>query len=183
MHHYVSTKIFQKQPFAYVLQNKCSHKFRKIHKKRFVPLPVLFFCEFFNFFPFLQSTSGRLLLKLAEYLFLESVFVTLDKSILLHNRYPMSKYSEILILVCRKTFSAFFNATLFSSCDIPQFRLSLLNWYFMIGNIFGQSWLIWASFHTASDHQSFPLLGIDLKKNVLTKHFQKKQKQPFAFDL
>ena len=89
---------------------------------------------------------------------------------------------NILKLCAEKHFLFFFNATLFSSCDIPQFRLSLLNWYFMIGNIFGQSWLIWASFHTASDHQSFPLLGIDLK-NVLTKHFQKVHKQPFAFDL
>ena len=68
--HYVSTKIFQKQPFADVLQNRCSYKFCKIHKKRSTPLPMLFFCEFFIFFPFLQNTSGRLLLKFVEYLFL-----------------------------------------------------------------------------------------------------------------
>ena len=37
----------------------------------------------------------------------------------------------------------------------------------MIGNIFVQSWVIWATFHTASDHQKFPLVGYDLK-NVLT---------------
>ena len=47
LHHYVSTKIFKKQPFTDVLQNRCSYKFRKIHNKRSVPLPVLLFCEFF----------------------------------------------------------------------------------------------------------------------------------------
>ena len=49
----------------------------------------------------------------------------------------------------------------------------------MIGNIFLQSWLIWAIFHTTGEHffhQKFPLLSSDLK-NVLTKDFPM---QPFA---
>ena len=33
----------------------------------------------------------------------------------------------------------------------------------MIGNVLVQSWPAWATFHTASDHQMFPLLGYDLK--------------------
>ena len=46
---YVSIKIFQKQPFkdVDVLQNRCSYKFCKIHKKMCVPLLVLFFREVF----------------------------------------------------------------------------------------------------------------------------------------
>ena len=43
----------------------------------------------------------------------------------------------------------------------------------MTGNIFVQSWLIWATFHTTGEHffhQKFPLLSSDLK-NVLTKDF------------
>ena len=43
----------------------------------------------------------------------------------------------------------------------------------MIGNIFVQSWLIWAIFHTTDEHffhQKFPLLSSDLK-NVYTKDF------------
>ena len=35
-------------------------------------------------------------------------FVSLDKSLLLHRRCLISKFSEILILVCRKIFSAFY---------------------------------------------------------------------------
>ena len=49
----------------------------------------------------------------------------------------------------------------------------------MIENIFVQSWLIWATFHTTGERffdQKFPLLGSDLK-NVLTKDFPM---QPFT---
>ena len=49
----------------------------------------------------------------------------------------------------------------------------------MIENIFVQSWLIWATFHTAGEHffhQKFRLLSSDLKI-VLTKDFPM---QPFA---
>ena len=35
-------------------------------------------------------------------------FVSLDKSILLHRRCLMSKFPEILVLLCRKIFSAFY---------------------------------------------------------------------------
>ena len=48
----------------------------------------------------------------------------------------------------------------------------------MIGNIFVQSWLIWATFHTTGEHffhQKFPLLSSGLK-NVLTDFLM----QPFA---
>ena len=60
--------------------------------------------------PFLQFTYGRLLLKFVEYLSLESFFLFgfLDKSTFLHRRCLMLKFSEVLILVCRKIFSAFY---------------------------------------------------------------------------
>ena len=58
--------------------------------------------------PFLLRTSRRLLLKFIQYLFLESFFVSLDKSALLHHRCLMSKFTEMLMLVCRKIFSAFY---------------------------------------------------------------------------
>ena len=40
--------------------------------------------------------------------FLRICFYFLDKSVLLHLRCLMSKFSEMLILVCRKIFSAFY---------------------------------------------------------------------------
>ena len=49
----------------------------------------------------------KIFLKLAQYLFLESVFVSLYKAVLLHCWCLMSKLSEMLILVCRNIFSAF----------------------------------------------------------------------------
>ena len=55
---------------------------------------------------FLQNISRRMPLKFVQYLFLESFFVSLDKSVLLHHRCLMSKFSEILTLVCRKIFAA-----------------------------------------------------------------------------
>ena len=178
--HYVSTKIFQKQPFDDVLQNRCSYKFRKIHKKRSMLLRALifceflqwiycFYCEFLNFFFFptehLRTTASE----------------TLRVSFL-NRRCLMSKFSEILILVCSKRFSVFFNELCPIAVVSPSLDFSLLNWYFMIGNIFVQPWLIWATFHTASDYERFPLLGYYLK-NVLIKHFPKMQKQPFAYVL
>ena len=47
-----------------------------------------------------------------------SFFVSLDKSVLLYHRYLMSKFSETLILVGRKIFSAFYLILLetFSNC-------------------------------------------------------------------
>ena len=58
--------------------------------------------------PFLHNTCHPLLLKFLQYLFLESFFVSLDKSDLLHYRRLMSKFTEMLMLVCRKIFSAFY---------------------------------------------------------------------------
>ena len=65
-----------------------------------------------------------------------------------------------------------------SSIRIKSF-LSSPSTLFTIGNIFVQSWLIWATFLTTGEHffhQKFPLLSSDLK-NVLTKDFPV---QPFA---
>ena len=76
--------------------------------------------------PFLQNTSVRLLQKFVEYLFLEYFFVSLDKSILLHRRCLMSKFSGILVMVCRKIFSAFSNET-FSKLFPPYARVSLFS--------------------------------------------------------
>ena len=77
--------------------------------------------------PFLQNASGRLLLKFVQYLFsiLESFFVSLDKSVLLHCRCLMSKISEILILVCRKIISVFYpilHETFSSSYGFPLMK-------------------------------------------------------------
>ena len=111
------------------------------------------------------------------------LFVSLDKHVLLHRRCLMSKFSEILILVCRKIISAFYpilHETFPNSCGfalIEDPKLFSPHLVFIIGNIFVQSWLIWATFHTAS-HQKWLLLSSDLK-NVLTKHFPKMQ--PFAY--
>ena len=72
--------------------------------------------------PFLQNTSQQLLLKFVQYLFLESFLVSLDKSVLLHRRCLMSKFSAILILVSRKIFSAFYlilHETFSNSFDFP----------------------------------------------------------------
>ena len=70
---------------------------------------AVFLRIFFSFFHF--YTILLLLLKLVEYLFLVSFSVSLDKPILLHCSCLMSKFSEILILVSRKIFSAFSNET------------------------------------------------------------------------
>ena len=43
-------------------------------------------------------------------LFLESFFVSLDKSALFHHRCLMSKFTEMFMLACRKIFSAFYPA-------------------------------------------------------------------------
>ena len=64
-------------------------------------------CSVLIFVPFLQNTSGRLLVKLVEYLFWESFCVSLDKSILFYRRWLMSRFSE--------TFS--------NSRGFPQFSL------------------------------------------------------------
>ena len=61
--------------------------------------------------------------KFVQYLFLESFFVSLDKSVLLHCRCLMSKFSEMLILVCRKIFSAFYpilHETISNSYSFPH---------------------------------------------------------------
>ena len=134
--------------------------------------------------PFLQNTFRRLLLKFVQYLFLESFFVSLDKSVLLHRRCLMSKFSEMLILVCRKIFSAFYpilHETFSNSYGFPLMQefnpfyphLVLYDRKHFCSILTDLSNLLYLF------HQKFPLLSYDLK-NVLTKQFPKMQKQPFA---
>ena len=64
-------------------------------------------------------------LKFVQYLFLESVFVSLDESVLLRHRCLMWEFSESLTLVCRKTFSAFYlilHETFSSSYSFPHMQ-------------------------------------------------------------
>ena len=64
-------------------------------------------------------------LEFVQHLFLESIFVSLDKSVLLHRRCLMSKFSEMLILVCRKIFSAFYlilHETFSSNYSFPHMQ-------------------------------------------------------------
>ena len=73
---------------------------------------------------FLQNTCRGLLLKFAQYLFLESFFVSLDKSALLHHRCFMSKSTEMLMLaVCRKIYLAFYPTLHESSSNSYGFAL------------------------------------------------------------
>ena len=58
--------------------------------------------------------------------FFRTFFVSLDKSILLHRRCLMSKFSGILVLACRKIFTAFSNEP-FSKLFPPYVRVSLFS--------------------------------------------------------
>ena len=72
--------------------------------------------------PFLQNTSRQLVLKFVWYLFLQSFFISWDKSIFLHRRRLMSKISEILILVYRKIYPdvySILHETFSNSCRFP----------------------------------------------------------------
>ena len=123
-------------------------------------------------------------LKFVQYLFLESVFVSLDKSVLLHRRCLMSKFSELLILVCRKIFSTFnpiLHETFSNSYGFPLMQefdpfylhLVLFDRKHFCSILTIQSILLFLFY------QKFPLLSYDLK-NVLTKQCPKMQKQPFG---
>ena len=102
----------------------------------------------------------------------------------------------MLLLVCRKIFSVFYpilHETSSNSCGFALYKnflflsffsylifysiFSFLTYYFIKGNIFVQSWLIWATFHTES-HQKLLLISSDLK-DVITKHFPKIRSQMF----
>ena len=74
-------------------------------------------------------------------------------------------FSEILIFIfiwfCMKLFPRALVSLLYKNLIF-----ALLTYYFMIGNIVVQSWLIWATLHIASDllfHQKFPFLSSDIK--------------------
>ena len=83
------------------------------------------------------------------------------------------------MLVCRKILSVFYpilHKTFSNSCGFTLYNnlnFSFLSSYFIKGNIFVQSWLILATFHTAS-HQKFLLLSSDLKIFPTT-HFPRMQ--------
>ena len=122
-------------------------------------------------------------LKFVQYHFLETVFVFLDKFVLLHRRCLMSKFSKMLILVCRKIFSALYtilHETFSISYSFPHMQgfnslhphlvLYLMKHFVILTDLSKFSFLI---------HQKFLLLNYDVK-NVLTKQFPKMQKQPFA---
>ena len=137
--------------------------------------------------PFLMICNYRwqiFFLKFVQYFFLESVFVSVGKSVLLHRRCLMSKFSEMLILVGRKRFSAFnliLPETFSNSYDFPLMQEF---------NPFYPHLVLYDRKHFCSIltdlsnllflfHQKFPLVSYDVK-NVLTKQFPKMQKQLFA---
>ena len=122
-------------------------------------------------------------LKFVQYIFLESVFVSLDKSDLLHCRCLMLKFSEMLILVCRKIFSAFYpilHETFSNSYGFPL--MQEFNPFYPHLVLYDRKHF--CSVLTESSNllflfqQKFPLISYDLK-NVM-KQFPKMQKHPFA---
>ena len=111
-------------------------------------------------------------LKFVLCLSLGSVFVSL-----LHRRCLMSKFSEILMLVCRKMFSAFYpnlHETFSNSYGFPL--MQKFNRFFPHLVLYDRkhfcSILTDLSNLLFLFYQKFPLLSHDLK-NVLTKRFQK----------
>ena len=133
---------------------------------------------------FLQNTLQQLLLKFVQYLFLESFFGSLDKSVLLHHRCLMSTFSEMLMLVCRKRISAFYlnlHETFSNSYDFPI--IQKFNPFYPYLVLYYRkhfcSVLIDLSNLLFFFHQKFPLLSYGMK-NVLTKQFLNMKKQPFA---
>ena len=125
----------------------------------------------------------NLFLIFVQYLFIESVFVSLEKSVLLHRRSLMSKFSEMLILVNRKIFSAFYpilHETFSNSFVFPLMQ----EFNLFYPHLVGYDWKHFFSILTDLSnllflfHQKFLLVSCDV--NVLTKKFLKMQKQPFA---
>ena len=113
-------------------------------------------------------TLGWLLLKFVEYPFLEFffLFVSLSKSVLLLRRYLMFWNFDAGEQKNNFCFYSILSETFPNSCGFALYKnliFSLLTLYFIIGNIFIQFWLIWATFHTGS-LQKFLLLISDLKK-------------------
>ena len=91
----------------------------------------------------------------------------------------MSKFSKILILVCRKIFSAFLNETFSNSCGFRQFSLFSPHLVFYERKHFRS---ILTEFEQLFTQQAIieGSLRYDLKNVVFAKHFPKMQKQPFA---
>ena len=138
----------------------------------------------FLMIPFLKNTSCRLFLKFVQYLFLESFFVSFDKSVLLHRRCLMSKFSGTLMLVWRKMFSAFYlilHETFSDSYGFPY--MQEFNPFSLHLVLYDRKYFCSISTYLSNllflFHQKIHLLSYDLK-DVLTKQFPKIQKQPFA---
>ena len=122
--------------------------------------------------PFLQNMSGRLFLKFVQYLFLESFCASLDKSVLLHRRYLMSKFTEMLILLFIRLYMKIFSIAWQEFNPFYPHRVLCDRKHFC-------SILTDLSNHLFLFHQNFSLLSQDVK-NVLTKQFPKMQRQWFA---
>ena len=96
----------------------------------------------------------------------------------------MSKFSEILVLMCRKVFSAFYpvlHETFSNSYGFPVMQEFNLFYLHLVLYYRKHSYSVSTNLSNLSllFHQKFTLLSYDLK-NVLTKQFPKMQKQPFA---
>ena len=129
--------------------------------------------------PFLQNTSAQLFLKfVCMFSVSHNLFLFLWINLFcLHCRWLMSKFSEILILVCRKIFSAFYqilHETFSNSYGFPLMKefntfyphLELYDWKHFCSIFTDLSNLSFLF------HQKFPLLSYNLK-NALTKQFTK----------
>ena len=82
-------------------------------------------------------------------------FVSLDKSVLLHRRFLMLKFTEMLILMFIQFYMntwKFFKQLFLTAVLVFSKNLifSIVTYYFMVGHIFAQSWLIWANFYFCS---------------------------------
>ena len=123
-------------------------------------------------------------LKFVQYLLLESFFVSLDKSILLHRRCLMSKFSEMFILVSRKILSAFYS--ILHETFSNSYGFSLMQEFIpFYPHLVLYDRKPFCSVLTDLSNllflcpQKFPVVSYEVK-NVLTKQFPKMQKQPFA---
>ena len=113
-------------------------------------------------------TLGWLLLKFAEFLFLE-LFLCFSGSICFSRSQIFNIEVWNFDTGVQKNIFCFYSIlseTFSNSCRFAVYRnliFSFFTLHFIIGNIFVQSWLICVTFHTAS-HQKFLLLSSDLKK-------------------
>ena len=164
--HRVATKESQKQPFADVLQNMCSTNFAKLTEKHLCRYLYCFPVNF-QFFSLFTEHLGTTASEIRKVSFLKMFFCYFGGIYFVPSQ---MFYIKIFWNFDRYWFAKKY-FLLFPIAVVSPLRKSsvffLFTWYFMIGNILVQAWLIWPTFHTASDHQKFLFLGYDLKK-VLT---------------